>query len=276
MATGFATTTTEAVYVPEKWSPEVLYTLYAKNVMRGKIETIDIPYGIDTIHYPIMGQLTAEEITEGTSLTGKNVTSTNQDLVIDQLWAVPSSISDRITKQHQSLPNVIQKYRQRQGEALAYKIDTLLLGLYASMSQEVVGTNLTLANILAAQTYIQQANGGDGKVWLIVTPAQYAQLLQIDIIAKAAYFGSADPIQRGKIFEIHGITVAVSNNIGANSSYYNNIMFDPGYAILGIQDDLTVESQYIVLDQATHVVSKILFGYREQRDGFAVRLPTTT
>ena len=147
MATGYFTTTTHAELIPESWRKEVILSLYDKILMRKLISELPIPAGTDLLHFPNIAKLAAEEISQGTPLVGKVNTEGTTPLTIDQNWAVPMTIGKRLLKQAQQNINILNLYKERAAEAMAYQLDQALLGLYSGLSQSVVckGTATTWA-----------------------------------------------------------------------------------------------------------------------------------
>jgi hypothetical protein len=147
MAAGYFTPTTHAVMIPESWRKEVILALYDKMVMKNIINSITVPAGMDTLHFPNIAKLTAEAITPGTALVGKVNTETKTDLVIDQNYGVPMTIAKQTLIQAQTNLSIWDIYKNRAAEALAYQIDQHLLGLYSGLSQSVAcsGTATTWA-----------------------------------------------------------------------------------------------------------------------------------
>lgn len=277
MATGYFTTTNQANIIPELWQKKIFYTLYTKFYMREVLTTIKVAHGHDTEHYPTIGQLTAEEITEGTELTGKNITPGQLDLIINQNYGVPMTFSKRMLTQNQFTTGIQAIYQNRAGEALAYQLETTLLSLYSSMSQSINGTDLTADNLLYARQLLEEAGMDPNEMpTLICTPYQKRKLLQFANIADASAWGNVSPLHDAKLEQYYGIKIKSSANISKNSTYYNNLLVHPEYAMVGIQRDVEFEvAQYDPLKQATDAVASILYGYVETRDPFGVTLGTT-
>ena len=278
MATGYITTTNQANIIPEIWEKKIFDELYTRFIMREVFETIFIDAGHDTEHYPVVPKLAAEQITQGTPLVGKYVTPTNIDLVIDQNYGVPMTFAKRMLTQNMFTDSIKAIYQRRAGEALNYQLETTLLSFYSSMSQEIVGANLTADNLLYGKQLLYQAGvPQDDVVTLICTPYQYRKLLQFANISDASAFGNAAPVQKGKVEEYYGIKIKVSGNVSVNSAYYNNMLVHKEYAMVGIQQDVSfdVDDKIQPLLQAMNAVASILYGSVEARDGFAVRMPTS-
>lgn len=283
MATGPITTTNQANIVPEQWESKIIYSFYQANHMARLLDNFDVPLGIDTQNFPTLGTFTAEAITEGTDLSGKDITPGQIQLVMDQYYGVPVTFTQKVLAQNQFTLGLIDKYAERMGQALAYQQEAVLLTLYSSMSQQITGlTNLTIDAILNAKQLIFQAGVpqyvGDQREQfnLVVTPYQYRKMLQLSGISSSADRGAPTAI-KGILEEIYGCTIYVTNNIAVNSSYYNNMLFHKNYAMVGTQIGVT----FLIEDKIQpHTLSRKasashLWGYVEEQDGFGVALPTT-
>lgn len=269
------TPTNNAVLIPEIWSAKTFDTIYQKNKARMMVAFESVPEGADIVHFPAFGNFTAAQITPGTAMTAAAITPTQIDLTIDQWWGVAFTINKQLRKQVQRDINLVNKYTERMGLALAYKIETLFLGLYASMSQATTGAaDLTDAIILAAIQKLDEAGAPEDGRSMIIKPSQKTALMKIDKFTLANQSGT-DIIQTGKFGKIYNVDVYVSNNVISNSSFYNNLLMHRDYALFGMQSEVEVESEYSVLQKGEIVTGDTLFGYVETRDTFGVRMPTS-
>ena len=276
MATGYHTTTTHAVMIPESWRKELILALYDLMVMRPLVTEIPIEEGVDTLHFANIAKLAAEAITEGTELVGKVNTETQTDLTIDQNYGVPFTISKRLMIQSQKNVKLLDVYKTRAVEALAWQIDQALLGLYSGLSQEVAcGGDITKAKILEARTLLNKANAPMTNRYLVISPEQEEAMLNIANFVQAEQFGTRSAIADGAIGRVFGFDVFVTDAV-LLSTTRKNLAFHRDFAMLGVQQDIEVDmSQFEVLKQGWDVVASVLYGYAEIRDDFGVVITTT-
>lgn len=122
---------------------------------------------------------------------------------------------------------------KRAGSAHGDNFDTLIFaGLNSAASLNVNGgapADITKDNILAMREYLL---GNDGKLEdfaLFVAPDQERVMLDIAEFIRADHYGSSN-IPGGRIGQVYGVPVVVSNRVGAQQAY----MFEKagyGYAI---------------------------------------------
>lgn len=277
MADDFITTTTQANVIPEIWEKEIIFTLQNKRYMRNVVDTIEVPEGADTQHYPTMGTFTAEEITEGTVLESANITPGQTDLVIDQLWAVPFTISRRAMIQSQKNVDWQRTYQMLAADALAKKLDDDGHAYYSSMSQAVTcTTNMTAAKILEAIELLDEANAPEEDRFCLIHPNQKEAILQIANFVQAQQYGSAQMIQRGEIGMVYGVRFLVTNSISTTTTHHYNLMLHRDYMKIGIQQDVKVDPpQWMTLRQGWDSCATILYGSVEKRDDHGVSIRTT-
>lgn len=278
---GYITTTTGAVFVPEIWQQEIIKALYGAFHMRNVFREVPIPRGTDTLHFGEMKKLVAEQITEGTPLTGKQNTETQKDLVINQNWGVPITISKRLAIQAQNNINLLSEYMERAGQALAYKLETDLMALYSGFSQTVdcysTGStygDLTAAYILQARKKLNDAHAPMTDRYLIVSTQQESKLLDLDRFVDVSKYGSNRPIMDGELGMIYGFRCLVSPYIVATGGEEMNLAVHKDAAHFGIQDISMDPWEYHTLKQGWDGVASMLYGVAEKRDAFAVVLKT--
>jgi N4-gp56 family major capsid protein len=276
MATGYFTPTTHAVMIPETWRKEAILELYAAMVMRDLIIELPVPEGTDTLHFPNIAKLAAEAITPGTPLVGKVNTETQTNMSINQYYGVPVTITKILMKQVQQNINILDLYRKRMAEALAYQIDQALLGLYSGLSQVIDNslTDIDAAAIREARRYLNKANAPQTDRYLVISPEQEEAMLAIADFIDASKYGSAMPIQEGVIGKVYGFWVVVTDAV-ITATTRKNLAFHRDFAAIGIQQDIEIETgPYMPLNQAWDMVGSDIYGFTEMRDDFAVVILT--
>src|SRR5581483_222679 len=137
----------------------------------------------DTINVPIPPVMVANNIAEGNTVQTQNPNLGNAQIVLNTHAEATFQIPD-VTKVL-AVPDLLQVYMQPAVVAIAEKIETDLLNLYAGFSANTpvgtAGTPLTEAVVDAAESALFTAKvpPSDPK-YLIVNAATYSQLRQIE------------------------------------------------------------------------------------------------
>ena len=136
----------------------------------------------DTVNIPIPPTLVANNIAEGSTVTAQNPNLGNAQIVLNTHAEATFQIPD-VTK-ILAVPDLLRVYMQPAVIAIAERIESDLLGLYASFTANApvgtAGTPITEAVIDAAETALFQAKVPSNQPKnLIVDSATYSQLRQI-------------------------------------------------------------------------------------------------
>src|SRR5690349_21743720 len=161
--------------------PALVGNLVMGNLVNRDYEPVLAQAG-DTVNIPIAPTLVANNIAEGGTVQTQNPNVGNAQIVLNTHAEATFQIPD-VTKVL-AVPDLLNLYMQPAVAAIAQKIETDLLGLYASFSSNApvgtAGTAVTEAVIDAAETALFQAKvpGGESK-FLIVDGSTYSALRQI-------------------------------------------------------------------------------------------------
>ncbi len=297
MATGNITTTTAANFIPEIWSPECRVATEANLVMQKLVNTSyegEIKEYGDTVHIPDISNLTAKDKSAGSDVSFETITEGKVDLVINKHKYAAFKLEDVVKVQ--SRVDLRAKYTEKVGYALAKAIDSDVLALYSGLSQSVgsAGVDITDANLLRAMQYLDDADAPSGDRSLVLKPAQMKALLKLDKFVRAdavGYLAAMSPIVTGKLQggefnptevkgyfgQVYGISVYVTTNVpttGTSPVSTHNLLFHRDAFILALQQDIRVQADYNIRSLATEVVADVLYGCKEFRDEFAVRVLT--
>src|SRR6478609_4725872 len=136
----------------------------------------------DTVNVPIAPQLVANNIAEGGTVTPQNPSLGNAQIVLNTHVEATFQIPD-VTKVL-AVPDLLRVYMQPAVVAIAERIESDLLSLYAGFSvNPVVGTagaSITEAVVDAAETALFQGRVPMAEPkYLVVDAATYSQLRQI-------------------------------------------------------------------------------------------------
>jgi len=148
----------------------------------------------DTVNVPIPATLVANNILEGGAVTTQNPNLGNAQIVLNTHAEATFQIPD-VTKVL-AVPDLLRIYMQPAVIAIAERIESDLLGLYASFTANaavgVAGTPITEAVIDAAETALFQAKVPASQTkHLLVDSATYSQLRQIPRFSEFQTVGDA-------------------------------------------------------------------------------------
>jgi hypothetical protein len=148
----------------------------------------------DTVNVPIPPALVANNIAEGGTVTTQNPNLGNAQIVLNTHVEATFQIPD-VTK-ILAVPDLLKVYMQPAVVAIAERIESDLLGLYASFSANtpvgVAGTPITEAVVDAAETALFQAKVPSTQPkHLIVDANTYSQMRQIPRFSEFQTAGDA-------------------------------------------------------------------------------------
>ena len=211
-------------FIPELWSSEVTRALNEKLVMKDHVKRIPgTQRKGDVIHVPSVGRLSVNPKISETPVTLQN--GTPGEFTFKRDRHVESSFMVEDIAALQSDYDTRSIYSQEAGLALARDIDAWLLAHRVVLKAEgqIVQSGggtpapLNLAAILTARLMLEKADVPVEGAHLIVSPAQYTSLLQIDEFINGFYVDNR-PVVTGQVGTIFGIPVIVTNAIRKNAT----------------------------------------------------------
>jgi len=148
----------------------------------------------DTVNVPIPPTLVASNIAEGGTVTTQNPSLGNAQIVLNTHAEATFQIPD-VTKVL-AVPDLLRVYMQPAVIAIAERIESDLLGLYASFSANtpvgIAATPITEAAIDAAETALFQAKVPSSQAkHLVVDSSTYSQMRQIPRFSEFQTAGEA-------------------------------------------------------------------------------------
>jgi hypothetical protein len=148
----------------------------------------------DTVNVPIPPVLTANNIAQGGTVTTQNPNLGNAQIVLNTHAEATFQIPD-VTKVL-AVPDLLKLYMEPAVIAIAEKIESDLLGLYAQFTANPVvgsvGTPITEAAIDAAETALFDAKvPASAQKYLVVDGSTYSQLRQIPRFSEYSTAGEA-------------------------------------------------------------------------------------
>ncbi len=173
--------------------PALVGNLVMGNLVNRDYEPVLAQAG-DTVNIPIAPTLVANNLVEGLTVQLQNPNVGNAQIVLNTHAEATFQIPD-VTKVL-AVPDLLQLYMQPAVVAIAQKIETDLLNLYASFTTNTPvgtgGTAITEAIVDAAETALFQAKipASEAK-YLVVDASTYSQLRQIDRFSEFQTAGEA-------------------------------------------------------------------------------------
>jgi N4-gp56 family major capsid protein len=256
-----------ADFLPEVWSDDIITSYKSNLVMANLVTKIDHrgKKG-DTINIPAPYRGSASAKSEDTQVTVIAHADTNLQVSIDQHWEYSRVIEDVV--EMQSLPSLRKFYTDDAGYALSTRVDTSLLAQVATWqggtaySKAVLGGDgttdwtdgngsaLTDAGIRAGIQRLDEADVPMDYRYFVIGPSSRNTMMGIDRFTQEAFVGergSQNTIRNGRIGNVYGVEVYVSNNlpgIGTGSDEFANPMFHKDALVLAEQMGIRVQTQY--------------------------------
>jgi hypothetical protein len=313
MATGVIgtnnqTVTTAATFIPELWSDEVIAS-YQKNLVLANLVTRINHKGKkgDTINIPTPVRGSATQKGENSLVKIQGDTHGNTALSIDRHFEYSVLIEDMA--EVQALSSLRRFYTDDAGYALGTQVDLDLFNKAAALN----GGNGTAGNSgwNKAQVFnssgvlsdwdrsgtgnaISLATGGDAAIRamvekldladvpqdgraIVLTPRQYTDMLGIQRYTEQAFIGDGNAIKTGKVGQIYGIDVYVTNAMGTTQCATGSVVHDIGLVLhkdaMALVEQLGVRSQSSYMQEylGDLYTADTIYGVGEMRDasGFA-------
>jgi len=190
--------------------PALVGNLVMGNLVNRDYEPVLAQAG-DTVNVPIAPQLVANNIAEGGSVQAQNPNLTNAQIVLNSHVEATFQIPD-VTKVL-AVPDLLRVYMQPAVAAIAERIESDLLGLYAGFTANTplgtAGTPITEAVIDQAETALFQAKVPSNRPkYLVVDSNTYSQMRQIPRFSEFQTAGDA------------GLRTMVDGTIGKIKDFY--------------------------------------------------------
>lgn len=271
------TTTTAAVGISEKWAAKVLMATESNLVLAKLVDRYDadVKEHGDIVHVTNIANISGSSVTQGNEVTFTANTETEKTITIDQNIAAGVEIAD--IARIQNAPDLVTKYTEKIGYALAQSVDSSLAALSAGFSQTVsAGTALTLAEVTSGIRLLDSADAPSDDRHFVVDPYTMEALRGIAEFTRYDATGSAGVAvggNKGLVGNIYNIPVYMSTNIdvvAGTPNTVNNMLFHREAMGLAMQKSPTIETDRNVRKLTTDIVGNVLYGVAELRDTFGV------
>ena len=278
------TVTTEAVFIPEVWSNEVLRATEAALVMAPLVKRYDALVGArgDTIHIPNLSNLTANSKAANVQVTLQSPLETETTISINQWWETSFLVED--VAKIQSNYDLLAEYTEKAGYAIAQKVDTDLLGTYTSFTTTDVGTygsDITDPVFVTANKTLDESNVPQVDRYGIVAPGQKAAFLLIDKFVRADAVGpqnqriTGGANSRYLFGDLYGVPVYYTTQVPTTAgtpTQVHNILFHKEAIALALQQKPRVQSSYIQEYLGNLVTVDVIYGFTALRTTFGIEI----
>ena len=272
--TEFIDNTTADNSIPELWSKRVIVTREDRLVFEKLVDTgyrEAMAFG-DTIHVGAKGDLAVRTKSANIAITYETETPANTDITIstDEYAAIAvENITDL-----QSMLNLIEFYAPKMGFALDKAVDDVLAGLVDDFTNAVgtLATPLSYADWLRARQYLDDANVPDDERFMVVSPAEEANMMQLDQFINRDYTestGSGKGDKGNKAWLGHWLSMPVYKSVnveGSNAAGHDNAMFHREAIALVKQMQPKTFTMFDIDYLARKVATEQVYGSREMRD----------
>lgn len=269
LGTNQVTVTTGAVFNPDVWSKEALIARESNLVLVPLVKHYDrdIRTAGVTLEIPNVSNLTASLKVANTQVNLNAPTETKTTVTINQHYECSLLIED-IEDAH-SAYDLAKEYTEKTGYALAEKMDkfcavtmngagTFTIGQYGAVLNDQV--------VLAANRYLDDAKAPQTDRNFVVSPQGKQEMLNIDKYIRydaIGVGGDQNSIRNGKIGEIYGVSVYMSQNLvvtAATPTQNNHLFFHREAMALAVQRDVKFANQRKEEYLGTLYVASALWG----------------
>lgn len=279
LGTNDMTVTTGNVFRPNIWSKELIIAREKNLVLANLVHRYDrdIQGRGQTVEIPNVSNITANAKVANTQVTLNAPTETKQTIAITNYYESSFLIEDPL--EAQSAYDLASAYSARAGYALAAQIDSqIATDMTAGFANTVgaFGTALSDATVLSAIQLLDNASVPLDERYFVVTAQGKTELLSIDKYVRydaLGVGGDQNSIRTGKVGEIYGVEVFMSQNIVrtlGTPNQNNHLMFHKDAYGLAMQKEVRVENQRKVEYLGDLYVASTLWGGKVVRSDHGV------
>ena len=276
---GNVTTTTGAVFLPEVWAADIQKHVRANLVLANLVKRADgdvSEYG-KQIHFPFLAEVAARDKAAGTDVTFDAATENEITLDIDKHKYFAFVVEDIVKAQ--SKYDLRAAYTEAAGYAIAKATDSALADLGAGFSQSVsAGAALEDADVINAIQILDANDTPRENRAFVIHPEAMADLRALDKFTRYDAVGKPgvqDGRNNGLVANVYGIDVYMTTQITESAgtpNLLNNMLFQKDALVAAIQVAPKVEAEYSVDKLGYKVAAHTIFGVKELRDAFGVRV----
>jgi hypothetical protein len=292
------TATSLASFIPEVWGEKVNEFYRAKLVAAPFFtdRSDELSGGGDVLYTPSITELSATAKSNATAVTLAAPTDPKITLTVDQWYESSFAIEDAQAAQAQHSYTIMERYAKSAAYAIAKKLDTAIVTLFASFSTSVGSSTTALADsdIRAAISALESANVDTEECAFFVHPVVFwKQIQNIEKFSLAVNSPVNDPTAKKPAGYLYGFPVHQTTNIqyvsgttGRSNAFAHPDAIHWATSPLGAggsegamvgTSGIRVQSNYEPTYLSTVTTADILYGVIENRDaaGVLVLSPAT-
>lgn len=255
-------------FIPEVWSDAVFGYLERALRWRDKVDDYSsmVTAGGDRIHVPTISEVTVQDKAENTAVEYDSTTESKVSLVIDKHKYASKMFED--VGMVQANGNLMSKYAEALGFSMAKQIDqdicnTITAGI-SSGGTLATDDTITDAEIETALASLGEADLDyrDGQLTFMVNPTLYADLLNNPKFVRYDALGTSGTIASGRLGEIYGIPVDMSNALATGGTAVSGVIFHKSSNAVAFQQGVRSQAQYDIDYLSTKVVFDAMYGLK--------------
>lgn len=265
------TPTTSDVFMPQKWSTDIMRATEAKLVLAKLVHDYSslVADNGKSVKVPNLSNLNANDKVPGVRVSYQAPTETNLEILLDQHKECSFLLEDIV--KIQSNVDLNKEYTDKAGYALGKSIDSFLASFASGFSQTkgTYNTAITTDVILDSIQLLDDADVPEEDRHFVMKPKTKRDIIDITTYVSND-FVDGKPVQTGKIGMLYGVNTHMTTQIVKTGNNTNNMLFHKDALGLAIQKNITTNAGYSRPDIAWEVVSDTIFGGREMRDDHGV------
>ena len=258
---------------------EAIFTFQETSVMRPLVTTYSITGQGKQVAVPVYPAISAAAVAEGTDLQNTAVNPDEATILASEV-GVMTTLTD--LARDSASRNVASDIGKLFGEAIAKKVDTDLVALFASFSTDVgaADTELTADLLFKAQATLRSLNV-PAPYYGVFNPKAIFNLKKT--LTNAGYTTSSNAIsdignealRNGYVGRIAGIDVFENANISIDQ-YDDSIggVFHPVSLGLAMKADFKIETQRDASLRGTEIVATVTYGSGVVKSDYGVAITT--
>ena len=256
---------------------EAIFTFQETSVMRPLVTTYSITGSGKQIAVPVYPAISASAVNEGTDLSNTAIDPTEATILASEV-GVMTTLTD--LARDSASRNVASDIGKLFGEAIAKKVDTDLVALFASFSTDVgaASTELTAESLFKAQATLRSLNV-PAPYYGVFNPKAVFNLKKT--LTQAGYNTSANAIseignealRNGYVGRVAGIDIFENANISIDA-YADSVgaVFHPISLGLAMKADFKVETQRDASLRGTEIVATVTYGKGVVKSDYGVKI----
>ncbi len=269
-ATSFVDNTiAQDVFSPIIWSKAVITSLeaklaFAKCVNRQFEANASVGYRVNVAS---IGDFTATAKSENGAISYETIAEAVKYVTMNQWYYAAFAIEDLVKLQ--SNIELRSKYQEKCGYALAKQVDDILADRVADFAQYggTLGVCFTDDLIRAGVQALDDANVPESDRFMIISPAEYNNMLSQDKFTNSLYKGGARAVDTGSIGNVYGLEVFKTTNINKSASTYaDNVIMHKEALALVLQQAPRVGTFYDLDYLCWKVAVDEIYGSAEMKD----------